>query len=92
MKGLLFKQYNIWKIEYEQTNGKKVVKKEIELHPADIYQIDDDGEYANNFEFREVFFEMTIISDKINSTKVVAKLIEKEIPNIKIDKNNDDNE
>jgi hypothetical protein len=92
MKGLLFKQYNIWKIEYQEINGKKSIKKEIELHPDDVDKIDDDGEYANNFEFREVFFDMVIISDKLNKTKIVAKLIEKEIPKIKIDINNEDDE
>ena len=92
MKGLLFKESNIWKIEYEQFNNKKLIKKEIELHPDDADAIYDDGEYANNFEFKEVFFEMVIISDKIHSTKVVAKLVEKEIPKIKIDKNSEDSE
>jgi hypothetical protein len=87
MRGILFKQYNIWKVEYDEVKNNKTIKKEIELHPDDIVNIDDDGEYANNFDFREVFFDIVFIPSKINKCKIVAKLIQKEIPTIKIELN-----
>jgi hypothetical protein len=91
MKGILFKQYNVWKVEYEQIKGSKTIKKEIELHPDDVETIADDNEYANNFEFREVFFDIVLLPSKNIRSKIVAKLTQKEKPTIKIElKQNED--
>lgn len=90
MKGVLFKQYNVWKIEYEQIKGSKTIKKEIELHPDDVETIADDNEYANNFDFKDVFFDIVIISNEYMQSKLVAKLTEKQTPKIDITMENDD--
>lgn len=81
MKGILFKQYNVWKVEYDEVKNNKILKKEIELHPFDVEKIDDDdGEYMNNYEFKEIFFDIVLFPDKYKLVKPVAKVIDDETP------------
>lgn len=92
MKGILYKQYNLWLVEYSETKGSKILKKSIELHPDDVDTIDDSGEYANDFNYKNINFDIVIISDEFKKSKVVAKIIQPELPVILVTKENEDDE
>jgi hypothetical protein len=84
-KGKLYKQYNVWYIEYEQTIKNKVSKKQIEIHPEDVSDIDDGGHYMNNFDFKDIYFDIVLITNENSKSKTVAKVVKKDLPHLKID-------
>ena len=90
MKGQLYKEANIWMIEYEDISFRKKIIKQIELHPDDAANVVDDGKYINDYELRPVNFEIVLISDENNKAKLVAKLTTNDFPKIEIKKDDDE--
>ena len=80
MKGILYKQYGIWLVEYEDLSYRRKIKKSIPVHEDDLPTIKDDKEYAIDYDFKNVEFDIIIVNNKL-----VAKLIEKQLPHIKIE-------
>jgi hypothetical protein len=79
MKGILYKQ-GIWLVEYEDSRYRRKIKKTIPVHEDDLPNIKDDKEYAIDYDFKDVEFDIVIVNNKL-----VAKLIEKQLPHIKIE-------
>lgn len=80
MKGILYKQYGIWLVEYEDLSYRRKIKKSIPVHEDDLPTIKDDKEYAIDYDFKDVEFDIVIVNNKL-----VAKMIEKQLPHIKIE-------
>jgi len=80
MKGILYKQYGVWLVEYEDLNNRRKIKKSIPIHDDDLPNIKDDKEYAIDYDFKDIEFDIVILNNKI-----VAKIIKKELPHIKIE-------
>jgi hypothetical protein len=80
MKGILYKQYGVWLVEYEDISYRRKIKKSIPVHDDDLADIKDDKEYAIDYDFKDVEFDIVILHNK-----VVAKFIKKELPYIKIE-------
>jgi hypothetical protein len=80
MKGILYKQYGVWLVEYEDISYRRKIKKSIPVHEDDLPTIKDDKEYAIDYDFKDVEFDIVIVNNKL-----VAKMIEKQLPHIKIE-------
>jgi hypothetical protein len=91
MTGILYKEFNVWLVEYETKNKNgKQVKTSIPLHTDDIAGIDDDGEYANNYNLREVTFEIILSTGDLTKARPVAKLVKPELPKIEVKRADED--
>jgi hypothetical protein len=84
MKGILYKQYGVWLVEYEDLSYRRKIKKNIPVHEDDLPNIKDDKEYAIDYDFKNVEFDILIVNNKL-----VAKLVEKHLPHIKIETENE---